>query len=739
MSTAQLPSSILLLVFLSLATTTNLVLADEFEDSMLRSFEDAASPPTESYLYSEEPLFTDEQATVLSYLHYVSAPLSAVGSFVIIHSLLTTRQSSLRPPFRRLMLALSMNDLITSLTWIFMVPLASPQYQENYVHGAHGNFTTCSIMGFFLNYNLGSCLYSAFLALYFLFQVRFEMKAHTFAMYMEPWFHLVGLSVPLITGLYATITQNMNPIATAPGTCWIRPYPAGCNHPDSTLECTRGGSKGHSVNTARLLGTGVSILSFGVILISMCLLVVKVLQTERKMHRYMGNNLMPMGNSSMVGDSRRTRRSSTLTLRGLKRTKMCGIQALYYVLAFFISFFPLVLLQLKPDVAENRGYYLVVTAVFKILHPAQGFSNCLVYLKKSGAKLTLDWGSVWRTLACFCTWWCCCCFHPQTELDEDEIDVASTGTPISINISSIIRSGVHGSGRIPAQVWANLTEESEICVTSPCLDNSMVALNLDVLKRSGVHAPSSVEGGEEEESNSSDEEYWLEEARKPRRSWVFGNKQKTEDNKTAVVSSTLSQPSERDLQKMRNSMEFDQATSKPSKSWLPLFGHKPKAPSSLPTKEENNNNNDEYSLEEARKPRRSWVFGNKDTSEDHHKSASLWSSTKSQPSERALQQMRASMDGETKKPLMSWLPLFGHKPKTSSPPKDQGDILLLRTSSKSQLSEAKQPKRQEDDKAKELHESNTTHVSDAEQSQLQQLASQEEEEKMEEPYSEGTA
>lgn len=339
---------------------------------------DATDAPTliEEEEGSAHQIFTNGQVKILSFLHYLTAPLSAFGSSVIIHSLLTNQRRNLRPPARRLMLGVSVNDLLTSFAWVFLSPWASPKDAQNYVAGAHGNFATCSVMGFFINFQIGASYYSAFLSLFFLLQVRFEMRSETFTKWLEPLFHTVGIFLPLVSGAYAAANEMMNPLVAVPGACWLADYPASCSSPDNDLECTR--AAGNAANfqlLALVLGTGTFGICLILILTSMVFLVARVLQLERKMQQY-----------TVTGET------AAVSLADLTRTKAVGVEAILYIVAYLLSFFPGVLLQVYKSQAagpELQSYFFASGVIFKIFNPLQGFLNLLIMLKRSGANATV--------------------------------------------------------------------------------------------------------------------------------------------------------------------------------------------------------------------------------------------------------------------------------------------------------------------------------------------------------------
>ena len=96
--------------------------------------------------------FTRTQAVTLEYIVYVSTPWSAAGSalilWVIYHD--DGRHKLRTSVYHRLMVGMSVLDLINSVGLLVMGPWSMPQntiYDDILVH-ARGNFSTCAVNGF---------------------------------------------------------------------------------------------------------------------------------------------------------------------------------------------------------------------------------------------------------------------------------------------------------------------------------------------------------------------------------------------------------------------------------------------------------------------------------------------------------------------------------------------------------------------------------------------------------------
>jgi hypothetical protein len=88
------------------------------------------------------------------------------------------------------------------------------------------------ISGFFMNFLIGTMLYSGYLALYFMLLIKFEWREATIARYIKPLGHFISILFPLLLSSVAVAKDYINPMAILPGFCWIWHYPPNCHHDD---------------------------------------------------------------------------------------------------------------------------------------------------------------------------------------------------------------------------------------------------------------------------------------------------------------------------------------------------------------------------------------------------------------------------------------------------------------------------------------------------------------------------
>ena len=101
--------------------------------------------------------FTEAQLKALTIVPKVTAMASFLGSMTIVIEILIKRKTRLERIYHRLMLAMSLLDVLSSLAY-FMSTWPMPADTEN-VYGAVGNTASCSAQGFFIQLGLVSACF----------------------------------------------------------------------------------------------------------------------------------------------------------------------------------------------------------------------------------------------------------------------------------------------------------------------------------------------------------------------------------------------------------------------------------------------------------------------------------------------------------------------------------------------------------------------------------------------------
>jgi hypothetical protein len=184
-------------------------------------------------IYSYRSL-SDLQKKVLAILPIPSAILSILGSSIIIYMAMRSRKSKPWTPYNRLLVAMSIYDVITSIT-LAIADFLYPKETSNKAW-AFGNDATCSMIGFLNQLAYSGTFYNALLSYYFLLTARFAVKNEQIARRIEPAMHIMAVGFPaacgfvgLILDVYAEPEVNIG--------CWVNRYPKRCGYgPDGTGE-----------------------------------------------------------------------------------------------------------------------------------------------------------------------------------------------------------------------------------------------------------------------------------------------------------------------------------------------------------------------------------------------------------------------------------------------------------------------------------------------------------------------
>lgn len=348
----------------------------------------------------DDMLYSTTQQQILQWTSVVTGSLSLVGSAWIIYQILTTRPprtddrnlktsqgcclstSALRESmYLRLMLGLSFLDTLSSLGHVGFSSWSIPA-QVTYVYNASGTWALCQAGAFLVHQMLGTTLYSAYLALFFVLSIRYEVREAWMARRLEPWMHATAILFPFVTGAIAVSRDYFSPLLVVPGTSWFDYYPPGCEDVD-IHSCVRVSS-----SLMALVCCAVPIvLSVLVSAVCMVLLVQKVRQTELLMKQYQ----QQQQRSSCV--ERQTASTTPRPLptpreqaaRSLASTKRTTVQALLYIGVFFLTYCSLFVLQILvqavnlPETSEFRHIWFPLSLLVKIFVPLQGALNAFVF------------------------------------------------------------------------------------------------------------------------------------------------------------------------------------------------------------------------------------------------------------------------------------------------------------------------------------------------------------------------
>ena len=169
-----------------------------------------------------------------AYVPTLTGTLSSIGSVAIISHIFVYRNVKLRNPHFRILLGLSVYDLLYSANKALLF-LTHPKVQG--ILGAQGYSTSCALQGFFTHLGYAANCYSSFLGSFFYLTICHGVKSRTFAQRSEPILHVAITVLFMTLASYSVSIGLYNPTGAF---CFIAPWPPRCNgNPD--VDCERFG------------------------------------------------------------------------------------------------------------------------------------------------------------------------------------------------------------------------------------------------------------------------------------------------------------------------------------------------------------------------------------------------------------------------------------------------------------------------------------------------------------------
>eukprot|EP00563_Minutocellus_polymorphus_P001806 CAMPEP_0181030234 /NCGR_PEP_ID=MMETSP1070-20121207/5616_1 /TAXON_ID=265543 /ORGANISM="Minutocellus polymorphus, Strain NH13" /LENGTH=433 /DNA_ID=CAMNT_0023107583 /DNA_START=56 /DNA_END=1354 /DNA_ORIENTATION=- len=305
------------------------------------------------------------QFACAAYIPLLTANLSVVGSGLIIYSMLVVgRQTKLRKPHNRLLLAMSIYDLLYSLVkaWTFL--LAPAGYG---VPGAQGNMQTCRLQGFFIEMAHATGAYNALLSVYFWLTICRGVKPERWTRF-EPLAHILVFVIFVGFASAGVAIELFNPVF---GFCFIGSYPPGCESSPEAPTCDRFPPQTLGLLYEIFAQAWVQAYILIVIATNMAIWW-KVRQQEKSIQKYRG-----------VGE--RKVQSIAEMKKEVNRERMVAIQATLYVVAFIVSWLGPTVFHLADWIAGYKAFWAVMVIV--IFTPLQGLWNAFVYARPTYQRL----------------------------------------------------------------------------------------------------------------------------------------------------------------------------------------------------------------------------------------------------------------------------------------------------------------------------------------------------------------
>ena len=167
--------------------------------------------------------FSEQEQVALAILPKISSMASLIGSLLILYEILVLDRRKLGRVYHRILLAMSLYDVVES-SFNFQSSWPIPRGTKG-VAFARGNTEWCEAQGFFLQFGIVIPILNMCLSIYYLLVIKYSWTEEDIRIYAEPWFHVVSLSVALVTagmGLAYDLFNNSNLW------CWYAPFPSDC-------------------------------------------------------------------------------------------------------------------------------------------------------------------------------------------------------------------------------------------------------------------------------------------------------------------------------------------------------------------------------------------------------------------------------------------------------------------------------------------------------------------------------
>eukprot|EP00512_Aurantiochytrium_limacinum_P001342 CAMPEP_0171491810 /NCGR_PEP_ID=MMETSP0958-20121227/4062_1 /TAXON_ID=87120 /ORGANISM="Aurantiochytrium limacinum, Strain ATCCMYA-1381" /LENGTH=706 /DNA_ID=CAMNT_0012025261 /DNA_START=521 /DNA_END=2641 /DNA_ORIENTATION=+ len=305
---------------------------------------------------SASEVFTIAQQKAIAFTPKATGALSLVGSVFIFASILKRLKSGEEMrQYHRILVMMSIFDFLGS-AWFFASSWPMPEGTSN-VYAAMGTPTTCTVQGFFLQFNLAVPFYYTFLSINYVLTIRYEWREGHLRS-IEPYMHAVAILFPLATAIAAIPLDQYN---AAGQWCWIARYPLDCTSTAyattaTPASCERGDNAAiyqWAFFYAPLWALMISAL------VCMTLVYLHVWRQEKRVSRY-------------LVQTRSGRASFT-------KSKRVAVQGALYVACFYITWIFGTINRLYQTGTNKNNFALMYLHSFFV--PLQGFLNFFVYIR----------------------------------------------------------------------------------------------------------------------------------------------------------------------------------------------------------------------------------------------------------------------------------------------------------------------------------------------------------------------
>jgi len=306
----------------------------------------------------------DSQERRLNFLFHgpqVFAGLSIVGSILILVAVYQTWKTIHKlTTYNRLMLGISISDLITSTALIFG---QAPIPRGLGIPGAHGNEATCTAQAFFLQLGNGTICYSQMLLLHYVLIIRYNVREQTVTKYIEPWMHMIPIGYDLVT---AFVSLKLDLLHPANVYCWIGPTPYGCEY-DPTIECDR--DPNFYYLFVFYFNALPNLVYVPLMTCYMCIIGATVVQKYQQSRRY-----------CFEGNARASQKNFLQDEKTRQVIVQCFLYAFWFLnIGIWVSICSIFTMANKEY--DYLGKHFWIVSMSAILFPLQGFFNLCIYIR----------------------------------------------------------------------------------------------------------------------------------------------------------------------------------------------------------------------------------------------------------------------------------------------------------------------------------------------------------------------
>lgn len=292
---------------------------------------------------------TDAQNILLSVLSVPVSFLSVCASTTLIYMVMSQTRQTTTTSLDRILILMSLYDICWSIQACLQGFLAPPDVSQRAT--AWGNEASCNALGFFFQFGGAVFWYNGILSFYFMITIVYgwtERRFQKIAPYLHVFSFLYSFTTAclgLILGWYYTIDLGSG--------CWISHYPRGC--------------RGEECRSDEI---GWIVAGYPT-----CALIAFVIVSNLRIYCHVRRTMQR---------SFRHRVLDTMNDTQSQRIKQVAIQCFLYVLAFWCTITPWIIIRGLDGVdylADNESKIFPLLIVNSLAAPSTGCFNLLIYLR----------------------------------------------------------------------------------------------------------------------------------------------------------------------------------------------------------------------------------------------------------------------------------------------------------------------------------------------------------------------